>query len=135
MKDPMVELNPETRKVVVPADRREAKATAAAHVSRVPVRPAKHSCQEPTRATSERRNLAHPSPLVDGSVQAAEHKASIVSLFAEFHRTGKASRFEKATVAALVVAAAISIGASFVAADKLFNGWPAFERLVERIVF
>jgi len=135
MKDAMIELNPETRAVGVPADRREAKETAAAHVKRMPVRPAKHSCHEPTRPTSERGNPARPFPTVDRSVQATEHKASIGSLFAELNRTGKATRFEKATVAALVVAAAMSIGASFVAADKLFTGWPAFERLVERIVF
>jgi len=135
MKDATVELNPETREVVVPANRREAKASAAAHVTRMPVRLAKHSCHEPTRPTSGRRNLARPLRTVDRLPQATEHKASIVSLFAEFHRTGKASGFEKATVAALVVAAAISIGASFEAAEKLFTGWPAFERLVERIVF
>jgi hypothetical protein len=135
MKDAMLELNPETREVVVPADRREAKATTAAHGTRIPVRPAKHSCPDPTRPTSGRRNLARPFPAVDRSLPATEHKASMVSLFAEFHRTGKASRFEKATVAALVVAAAISIGTSFVAAEQLFTGWPAFERLVERIVF
>ena len=135
MKDAMVELNPETREVVVAADRREAKATAAAHPTRMPVRPAKHSCHEPTRPTSARRNLARPLPAVERSLQSIEPKASIVSLFAEFHRTGKSSRFEKATVAALIVAAAISIGASFVAAETLFTGWPAFERLVERIVF
>ena len=134
MKDPMVELNPETRKVVVPADRREAKATAAAHVTRMPVRPAKHSCHETTRPTSGPRNLASPFPAVDRSAQATEHKAAIGSLFAELHRTGKSSRFEKATVAALVVAAAISIGIGFVAVEKLFTGWPAFERLVERIL-
>ena len=132
MKDTMVELNPEKSDVVVPADRREAKATA--HVTRMPVRPAKHSCHEPTQPTSGRRNLARPFPAVDRSVQATEPKASIGSLFAEFQRTGKASRFEKATVAALVVAAAISICTSFVAAEKLFTGWPAFERLVERIL-
>ena len=135
MKEAMVELYPETREVFVPAARCEAKATAAAHVTRVPVRPAKHSCHEPTRPTSGRRNLARPLLSVDRSLQATEHQASIVSLFAEFHRTGKSSRFEKATVAALVVAAAISIGASFVAAETLFTGWLAFERLVERIVF
>jgi hypothetical protein len=135
MKDAMVELNSETREVVVAADRPEAKATAAAHVTHMPVRPAKHSCHEPTRPPSGRRNLARPIPGVDRSVQATEHKASIGSLFAELHRTGKASWFEKTTVAALVVAAAISIGTSFVAAEKLFTGWPAFERLVERIVF
>ena len=79
--------------------------------------------------------MARPFPAVDRSLPAAEHKASMVSLFAEFHQTGKASGFEKATVAALVVASAISIGTSFVAAEKLFTAWPAFERLVERIVF
>ena len=135
MKDAMVELNPEMREVVVPADRREAKATAAAHVTRMPVRPAKHSCHEPTRPTSGRWDSAHPFPTVDRSVQATEHRASIGALFAEFHRTGKASRFERATVAALVVAAAISIGASFVAAENLIAGWLAFGRLIERIVF
>jgi hypothetical protein len=135
MKDTMVELNPEKREVVVPADRREAKATAAAHVTRMPVRPAKHSCHEPTRPTSGQPGLARPFPTFDRSLQATEHKASIGSLFAELQRTGKASRFEKATVAALIVAAAMLIGASFVAAEKLFTGWPAFERLVERIVF
>ena len=135
MKDAVVELNPETREVVVPANGREAKASAAAHVTHMPVRPAKHSCHEPTRPTSGRRNLAHPLPPVDRLPQATEHKASIVSLFAEFHRTGKASGFEKATVAALVVAAAISIGTSLAAADTMFTGWPAFERLVERMVF
>ena len=135
MKDPMVELNTETRKVVVLADRREAKATAAAHVTRMPVRPAKHSCHEPTRPTSGRWDSAHPFPTVDRSVQATEHRASIGALFAEFHRTRKASRFERATVAALVVAAAISIGASFVAAENLIAGWLAFERLIERIVY
>ena len=132
MKDAMVELNPETRAGVVPADRREAKATA--HVTRTPVRPAKHSCHEPTRPTSGQPSLARPFPAVDRSVQATEHKSSISSLFAELQRTGKVSRFEKVTVAALVVAAAMSIGASFVAAEKLFTGWPAFERLVERIL-
>jgi hypothetical protein len=132
MKDAMVELNPEKREVVVPADRREAKATA--HVTRVPVRPAKHSCHEPTQPTSGQPSLAHPFPAVDRSVQATEHKSTISSLFAELQRTGKASRFEKATVAALVVAAAISIGTSFAAAEKLFTAWPAFERLVERIL-
>ena len=132
MKDTMVELNPEKREVVVPADRREAKATA--HVTRMPVRPAKHSCHEPTRPTSGHRNLARPVLSVDRSLQATEHKASIGSLFAELHRTGKASRFEKATVAALVVAAAISIVASFAAVGTLFTAWPAFERLVERIL-
>jgi len=101
----------------------------------MPVRPAKHSCHEPTRPTSGRRNLAHPFPALARSVQATEHKASLGSLFAELHRTGKASRFEKATVAALVVAAAISIGASFVAAENLIAGWLAFERLIERIVY
>ena len=135
MKDAMVELNPETREVVVAADRREAKATAAAHPTRMPVRPAKHSCHEPTRPTSGRGNLTRPFPTVDRSVQATEHKASIGSLFAELQRTGEASLFEKATVAALVVAAAISIGASFVAAENLIAGWLAFERLIERIVF
>jgi hypothetical protein len=135
MKEAMIELNPETREVVRPAARREAKETAADHVKRMPVRPAKHSCPEPTRPTSGRRNLARPFPTMDRSVQATEHKASIGSLFAELHRTGKASRFEQATVAALVVAAAMSIGASFVAAEKLFIGWPAFERFVERFVF
>src|SRR6266704_2513145 len=123
MKDPTVELNPETRKVVVPADRREAKATAAAHVTRMPVRPAKHLCHETTRPTSGPRNLASPFPAVARSAQATEHKAAI------------GSRFEKATVAALVVAAAISIGASLVAAENLIAGWLAFERLIERIVF
>ena len=135
MKDAMIELNPETRDVFVAAARRDAKATAAAHVTRAPVRPAKHLCHEPTPQTSGRQNLARPFPAVDRSVQATEHKASIASLFAELHRTGKASRFEKATVAALVVAAAISIGASFVAAENLIAGWLAFERLIERIVF
>ena len=135
MKDAIVELNPEKRAVVVPADRPEAKATAAAHQTRMPVRPAKHSCHEPARPTSRRRNLARPLPTVDRSVQASEHKASIGALFAELQRTGKSSRFEKATVAALVVAAAISIGASFVAAENLITAWPAFERLIERIVF
>ena len=135
MKDAMVELNPETREVVVPADRREAKASAAEHVTRMPVRPAKHSCHEPTRPTSGRGNLARPFPTVDSSVQATEHKACIAALFAELQRTGKTSRFEKATVAALFVAAAISIGASYVAAENLITSWPAFVRLVERIVF
>jgi hypothetical protein len=135
MKEAMVEVSPGTREGFVPAARREAKATAAAHVTRVPVRPAKHSCHEPTRPTSGRRNLARPLLSVDRSLQATEHNASIVSLFAEFHRTGKASRFERATVAALVVAAAISICASFMAAEKLLTVWPAFERLVERILF
>ena len=134
MKDAMVELNPETHEVLMPVGRREAKAKAAAHVTRLPVRPEKHSCDEPTGPTSGRRNLAHPFPTVDRTVQAAEHKASIGSLFAELHRTGKASRLEKSTVAALVVAAAISIGAGFVAAEQLVTGWPAFERLVERIL-
>ncbi len=135
MKEAMVELYPETREGFVPDARREAKATAAAHVTRVPVRPAKHSCHEPTRPTSGHRNLARPVLSVDRSLQATEHKASIVSLFAEFHRTGKASGFEKATVAALIVASAIAIGASFAAAGTMFTGWPAFEKLVERIVF
>ena len=134
MKDAMVESNPEKREVFVPADRREAKATAAAHVSRVPVRPAKHSCHEPTQPTSG-PDLAGPFPVVDRSVPATEQKTSMGWLFAELHRTGKASRFEKATIAALVVAAAISIGASFVAAENLIAGWLAFERLIERIVF
>ena len=132
MKETMVELNPEQREVVVPADRREAKATA--HVTRMPVRPAKHSCHEPTQPTNGRRNLALPFPTVDRSVHATEHKSSISSLFAELQRTGKTLRFEKAIVAALVVAAAMSIGASFVAGEKLFTGWPAFERLLERIL-
>ncbi len=135
MKDAIVELNPEKRAVVAPADRPEAKATAAAHVTRMPVRPAKHSCHEPARPTTRRRNLARPFPAVDPSVQATELKASIGWLFAELQRTGKASRFEKATIAALVVAAAISIGTSFAAAGNLITAWPAFERLVERIVF
>jgi len=134
MKETMVERNPETRAVVVPADRLKAKETAAAHLTRMPIRPAKHSCHEPTQPTSEPRNLARPFPAVDRSVEATEHKAAIGSLFAELHRTGKSSRFEKATVAALVVAAAISIGTGFVAVEKLFTGWPAFERLVERIL-
>lgn len=132
MNDPIVELNSETREMFAPAARREAKATADAHVTRVPVRPAKHSCHEPT---SGRRNLARPLPSADRSVQVTEHKASIGSLFAELYRTGKASRFEKATAAALVVAAAISISASFAAAEKLFTGWSAFERFVGRILF
>ena len=135
MNDAIVELNSETREIFAPAARREAKATAEAQVTRVPVRPAKHSCHEPTRPTSGRRNLARPSPSVDRSVQVTEYKASIGSLFAELYRTGKASRFDKATLAALVVAAAISIGASFVAAENLIAGWLAFERLIERIVF
>jgi hypothetical protein len=135
MKEAMIELNPETRAVVVSAAHREAKATAADHVTRMPVRLAKHSCHEPTRPTSGRRNLAHPFPTVDRSVQGTEHKASIGLLFAELHRAGKPSRFEQATAAALVVAAAMSIGASFVAAEKLFTGWTAFERFVERFVF
>src|SRR5437879_4891795 len=127
MKDAMVELNPETHEAVVPVDRRDAKTTAAAHVTRLPVRPAKHSCEEPMRPASERQNLARPFPTVDRTVQPTQRKASIGSLFAELHRTGKASRLEKSTVAALVVAAAISIGAGFVASEKLFAGWPAFE--------
>jgi hypothetical protein len=135
MNDAIVELNSETREIFAPAARCEAKATAEAHVTRVPVRPAKHSCHEPTRPTSGRRNLARPSPSVDRSVQVTEHKASIGSLFAELYRTGKASRFEKATAAALAVAAAISISASFAAAEKLFTGWAAFERFVGRILF
>ena|SRR5437867_1060137 len=133
MKVAMVELNPETREFVVPTARRQA--MAAAHVTRTSVTPAKHSCHEPTGPTSMRGNLARPFPPVERSVHAAEEKSSIGSLFAEFHRTGKPLRLEKATVVALVVAAAISIGAGFVAAEKLFAGWPAFERLVERILF
>ena len=134
MKETIVEPNPETRAVVVPADRLKAKATAPAHVPRMPVRPAKHSCHEPTQPTSG-PDLARPVPVVDRSVPATEQKTSMGWLFAELHRTGKASRFDKATLAALVVAAAISIGAGFVAAENLITAWPAFERLVERIVF
>ena len=89
MDDAIVELNSETREIFAPAARCEAKATAEAHVTRVPVRPAKHSCHEPTRPTSGRRNLARPSPSVDRSVQVTEHKASIGSLFAELYRTGR----------------------------------------------
>src|SRR6266496_4263588 len=118
MKDAMVELNPETHGKAMPVGRREAKATVA-RVTRLPVRPATHSCDEPTQPASGRRNLARPFPALDRTVQATEHKASIGSLFAELHRTGKASRFEKSTVAALIAAAAISIGACFVAAEKM----------------
>jgi hypothetical protein len=135
MKNEMVELSPETRQIGVPAARRGAKALAATHAARTPVRPATHTRDEPVRPTSGQRTLSRPFPPVDGSAQAAERKASISALFAESRRTGKSLWLEKATGAALVLAAAIAIGASFVAAKNLFTGWAEFERFVERILF
>jgi hypothetical protein len=129
MKDAMVQLNPEAGATVVRATCREAMPKTAGRVAHTPVRPAKHWCEE-----QGSQDLAHRVPALDCSAQAAEQKSSISSLFAELHRTGTSLWFEKAPVVALVVAAAISIGASLVAGAKLLNGWAAFERLVERIV-
>ncbi len=134
MKDTTVELSPTTREVVVPSGRLEAKPTAATHVSRTPVLPANHSCEDPARLTSGRRRLARSFPSADRLVQAGQDKPSIASLFAVLQRTGNATRFEKATVAALVAGAAISILASAMYSAKLLTAWPALARLVERFL-